>query len=87
LRNVSGKWNLVIDMTPENEKLMSLIRRIYEKTVAGELNWEATADPTTFAVSFPAYSVSIEHVLATEDMNESFIFRISNDEGFSRLRN
>jgi hypothetical protein len=68
-------------MTSEDEKLIVLIRRIFEKTKAGELRWQPTSDPNVFALSFPHYSVSLERVPDTEDTIESFIFRISNDEG------
>ncbi len=68
-------------MLPEDKKLVTFAERVYEKTAKGELRWETTSDANAFAVSFPKYSVTIERVPETEDTNESFMLRISNDRG------
>ncbi len=68
-------------MSPEDEKLITFTRRIFEKTKNGELRWEATANSNVFTVAFPKYSVSLERVPETEDTHGFIVLRISNDRG------
>ena len=65
----------------ENEKLVALLRRVYEKTQNGELRWEQTANPNAFTVSFARFSLSLERIPETEDVAELILLRISNDQG------
>ncbi len=42
-----------------DDEIASLIIRLHEKTLAGELAWEDTENEKTFKVSFARYSVAI----------------------------
>lgn len=42
-----------------NQKFVSIIRKLIEKTDSGELDWETTEATGTYQVSFPRFSVRI----------------------------
>ena len=65
----------------ENEKIVALLGRVYEKTQNGELRWEQTANPNAFTVSFARFSLSLERIPETEDTHSFIVLRISNDQG------
>jgi hypothetical protein len=77
-RHVSNRR--VAHMSPEEKKLITFIRRLFEKTRTGEVPWEPGSDPNVFGVSFPSYSVSIERVPPSEDGPEDLRLRIFNEE-------
>jgi hypothetical protein len=41
-------------------KVLQLIERLHEKTMAGTLEWEKTVEDGEFQVSFPNYSVQLK---------------------------
>jgi len=65
----------------EDEKLLSLLRRIYEKTVQGELRWEPTANGSAFVVAFARFSLSLQRLYDQAEDSYYVLLRISNDKG------
>ena len=48
------------------KKLGKLIERLHKKTLAGEIDWDATADPRRFQTALPDYTIQL-----TSDPSES----------------
>jgi hypothetical protein len=42
-----------------NTKLLEVARALYERTMKGDLTWEATPKEGMFQVSFPNYSILV----------------------------
>ena len=68
-------------MTPEDEKLIVMMNKIYARTKADALDWEPSEDPNIFAVKFADYTVSIERTEETEKAPEGFNLSIANNDG------
>ena len=58
-----------------NTKLLEVARALYERTMKGDLTWEATPKEGMFQVSFPNYSI-----LVLEE-NGEVTLKICNEEG------
>jgi hypothetical protein len=65
----------------EDEKLLALLQRIYDKTVQGELHWEPTANASVFVVAFARFSLSLQRVYEPAEDSDYVLLRISNDQG------
>jgi hypothetical protein len=46
-----------------NEKQVQLVQRLIERTMAGAVRWEPTADGEVFQAAFPNYGVRIERLM------------------------
>jgi hypothetical protein len=68
-------------MTPEDEKLIAVMNKIYARTRADVLDWEPSEDPNIFAVKFADYTLAIERSSETEKAPESFKLSIANSDG------
>jgi hypothetical protein len=68
-------------MTPEDSKLIVLMRKILTGTKAEILDWEPSEDPNILAVKFADHTVSIERLPETEKDPESFALSITNSDG------
>lgn len=62
-----------------DEKMIRLIKRLREKTIAGAWNWNETVDPNTYTTSFPNYSAQIEYIKT--EKSEIFTFSILDSTG------
>jgi hypothetical protein len=65
----------------EDEKLLALLQRIYDKTLQGELRWEPTANGRAFVVAFARFSLSLERLYEASEDSNYILLRISNDQG------
>ena len=65
----------------EDEKLLALLKRIYDKTLQGELRWEPTANGAAFTVAFARFSLSLQRLYEASEDSEYILLRISNDHG------
>lgn len=63
-----------------DDKLVTLARRIQERTKEGSLRWEATARENTFQVAFPGSVVQISSWPDSRG-REVYILRVLNAEG------
>ncbi|HZF13450.1 MAG TPA: hypothetical protein VFE33_32050 [Thermoanaerobaculia bacterium] len=54
---------------------VTLIRKLHERTTAGRLRWEETADSSVFQAAFPDYAVQIS------ERGEDYYLRIFDSEG------
>jgi hypothetical protein len=65
-----------------NEKQVRLIRRLIEKTNAGEVRWEATADDEVYQAAFPSYGVRVERRHDRwQNETEGYVVYVLNQEG------
>ncbi len=67
-------------MANVDEKLLTLLKRLYFRTVNGEVEWESTADPTAFVVSFPRYAVQVSEHTDPYREASAWSLRIYNDD-------
>lgn len=63
-----------------DDKLVTLARRIQERTKEGSLRWEATARENTFQVAFPGSVVQISSWLDSRGRG-GYTLRVLNEEG------
>ncbi len=61
-------------------KYEQLVDRLLTKTEAGEILWKETAEPATFQVPFPNYSITISY---RKELLPAVIVTILNSEGKS----
>jgi hypothetical protein len=64
-----------------NEKQVRLIRRLIEKTNAGEVRWEPTANDEVFQAAFPTYGVRVEKVSDRWNDTTDYTVYVLNQEG------
>ena len=62
-----------------DKKLVSLIKRLKEKTLKGSISWEKTVEEGVFQASFPDYAITIGSERREDTWN--YVFRIYNDKG------
>jgi hypothetical protein len=62
-----------------DKKLVSLVKRLKEKTLRGTISWEKTVEEGVFQASFPDYAITIGQE-RREDVWD-YVFRIYNDKG------
>jgi hypothetical protein len=62
-----------------DKKLVSLIKRLKEKTLKGTISWEKTVEEGVFQASFPDYAVTIGQERREDTWD--YVFRIYNDKG------
>jgi hypothetical protein len=68
-------------MASEKEKLVQLARALFDKTTAGQLHWEPTANQNTFQLSLSNYSTLISKELDPDEPGHYILLRICNEEG------
>ncbi len=63
-----------------SEKIENLLERLLERSRAGSVKWERTAEEGSFRAAFPKYSVSIESYEA-EGSKATYQFELFNESG------
>ena len=63
-------------------RLVQLIEKIHERTMAGRVNWEATAKVSAYQCAFSDFTIVIDAVRNRENPEEiDYVFSIVNSDG------
>jgi hypothetical protein len=60
-----------------NEKMVSLLQKLYQRTSEGRVPWQETEMPEVFQAAFPGYAVRIHHDPDSGDI----VLSLFNEEG------
>jgi hypothetical protein len=66
-----------------NEKQVRLIRRLIEKTSAGQVRWEPTGNDEVYQAAFPSFGVRIERVPDHWNDSAEYGLYVLNQEGIA----
>ena len=65
----------------EKDKYLSLIERLYEKTIDGDRHWKQTYRDTSYLTSFPDFSVMISRHQPAENTDWMYTVKIYDSLG------